>query len=177
MQETATAEVSVEVRRPGLEDLYRSHAPPARRVAYLVCGDHALAEDLVQEAFVKLCGRFVHVRHADAFGAYLRRCVINGAFAHHRSAGRERGRVETVARGSVGAGSLPDPASRVGLQQALIALPSRQRAAVVLKYWGDLSEREIAFALGCRQGTVKSLLSRGLLALREELGEDDDGTV
>src|SRR2546430_8663604 len=73
-----------------LGELYRDHAEPALRLAYLLTGDRGLAEDLVQEAFVRVAGRFVQLRDPDAFGAYLRRAVVNLANSHFRRRRVER---------------------------------------------------------------------------------------
>src|SRR5215831_18530804 len=73
-----------------LGELYREHAEPALRLAYLLTGERALAEDLVQEAFVRVAGRFVHLRDPEAFGAYLRRAVVNLANSHFRRRRVER---------------------------------------------------------------------------------------
>jgi RNA polymerase sigma-70 factor (sigma-E family) len=160
-----------------LGDLYREHAEAALRLAYLLTGDQGLAEDLVQEAFVRVAGRFAHLRDRDAFGAYLRRAVVNLANSHFRRRRVERAyltRAQADAAVRSGAGlagaSVED---RDELWLALGGLPQRQRAAIVLRYYEDLSEARIAELLQCRPGTVKSLLSRGLEAMRTEIGGDE----
>ncbi|HXJ66849.1 MAG TPA: sigma factor, partial [Actinomycetota bacterium] len=92
MQRTAEVATDEPERLEGgvLEQLYVRHADRAIRVAYLLTGDRALAEDLVQEAFLKLAGRFLHVRNAAAFESYLRRTVVNLANSHHRRLRSER---------------------------------------------------------------------------------------
>lgn len=159
-----------------LGELYLRHADEAARLAYLLTGDHALAEDLVQEAFIRLAGRLVHLRDPDAFHAYLRRTVVNLANSHFRRRRVERAYLE---REQGGAYAQPGPGSdrsveeRDHLWQALGQLPVRQRAAIVLRFYEDLSESSIAELLRCRPGTVKSLLSRGLEALREQIRNED----
>jgi RNA polymerase sigma-70 factor (sigma-E family) len=160
-----------------LGELYREHAEPALRLAYLLTGERALAEDLVQEAFVRVAGRFVHLRDPDAFAAYLRRAVVNLANSHFRRRRVERAyltRAKTEAGVGAGAGSTdPMVEDRDRLWHALETLPDRQRAAIVLRYYEDMSEARIAELLQCRPGTVKSLLSRGLEAMRTEIGGDE----
>src|SRR6266567_6948644 len=92
-------------RRRGLEagrlgDLYRGHADGAVRLAYLLTGDRALAEDLVQDAFVRLAGRLVHLRDQQAFEAYLRRTVVNLSNSYFRRRKVERAFLES-ARGAL----------------------------------------------------------------------------
>jgi len=155
----------------GLTELYASHAPRARGLAFLLTGDAQLAEDLVQDCFVKLAGRVLPVSDP---GAYLRRMVVNASHSHHRKlrVRRERARDEA---GVVGADTDHSPdgtdgrAERDRLLSALAGLPERQRAAVVLRHWMDLSEEQCATELGCSVGTVKSLASRGRAALRQTL--------
>jgi len=157
-----------------LGELYREHAEPALRLAYLLTGDRGLAEDLVQEAFVRVAGRFVHLRDPDAFGAYLRRAVVNLANSHFRRRRVERAyltRAQADAAVRSGGGPAGPPVEdRDELWKALERLPQRQRTAIVLRYYEDLSESRIAELLQCRPGTVKSLLSRGLEAMRAEIG-------
>ncbi len=152
-------------------ELYARQAPRARHLAFLLTGDAGLAEDLVQDCFVKLAGR---LRPVDEPEAYLRRMVVNAAHSHHRRlrVRRAKSREEALA---VGADSDTSPdrtdelADRARLLEALAQLPSRQRAAVVLRHWLDLPEQQCADELGCSVGTVKSLASRGRAALRVSL--------
>ena len=152
-----------------LGELYLRHAPEALRLAYLLTGDRALAEDLVQDAFVKLAGRLTHLRDPDAFDAYLRRTVVNLANSHFRHR-----RVERTYLRREEARARPEPpdqdrSDRDALWGAMARLSERQRAAIVLRFYEDLSERRVAEILQCRPGTVKSLVSRGLEALRGEI--------
>ena len=150
-----------------LGELYAAHAPDAIRLAYLLTGDRALAEDLVHEAFVRLFGRFRDLRNPDAFGAYLRTAVVNLARSHFRRKRVERTYLEREGRA-------PDPpAGDSGggqeMWDAVQQLRPRQRAAIVLRYYENLTEAQTAEVLGCAVGTVKSLVSRGIDQLREEL--------
>jgi RNA polymerase sigma-70 factor (sigma-E family) len=150
-----------------LAALYEAHAPEAARLAYLLTGDRALAEDVVHEAFVRLLGRFRDLRHPEAFRAYLRTTVVNMTRSHFRRRRVERAYVERVGR----APKVPsaDPEGRQEMWDALQSLQPRQRAAIVLRYYEDLTEAQTAEVLGCAVGTVKSLVSRGLDRLRAEI--------
>jgi RNA polymerase sigma-70 factor (sigma-E family) len=163
-----------EHRTDRLDELYARHAHGTARLAFLLTGDRALAEDLTQEAFVRLAGRFGHLRDPDAAGAYLRRTVVNLANSHFRHAAVER---QTAGRPAarIAADEGVDVATREAVRTALRRLPPRQRAAVVLRYYEDLSERATADLLRCRPGTVKSLLSHAMAKLRAEIEGDRDG--
>ncbi len=154
----------------GLEDLYRRHAPEARRLAYLLTGDHSAADDIAHDAFVKVAGRLVGLRSPEASGAYLRKAVVSAAVSRARSRQRDDARVDAYARRQ--SPFEPERDEPDGeLWAALLRLPPRQRAAIVLRHWLDLSEPRSAELMGCGVGTVKSLVSRGLATLREEAGD------
>jgi RNA polymerase sigma-70 factor (sigma-E family) len=155
-----------------LAELYVQHGDGAIRLAYLLTGDRALAEDLVQDAFVKLAGRLVHLRDPGAFDAYLRRTVVNLANSHYRRKRLERAYLRQEQGAARSAEGPFDPGARDELWGALRRLSERQRAAIVLRYYEDLTEQQVADILNCRPGTVKSLVSRGLAVLR---GETTDG--
>lgn len=151
-------------------ELYARYGPGAARLAYLLTGDRATADDLVQEAFVRVFGRFGDLRDPGAFDGYLRRTVVNLTNSHFRRLRTER---EYVRRRRVGRPlSIPDIAARDEMWQALQKLPARQRAAIVLRFYEDLSEAATADVLRCPVGTVKSLVSRGLERLRSEVTRD-----
>jgi RNA polymerase sigma-70 factor (sigma-E family) len=153
-----------------LEELYDRYASEAGRLAYLLTGDRQLAEDLVQDAFVRLTGRFVHVRDPGGLHAYLRTTVVNLARSHHRRRAIERGWAE---RQRERERSVPafDPSDRDVLRDALLALPIRQRTAIVLRYYVDLDVAATSAVMGCSAGTVKSLVSRGLDRLGVLIGD------
>ncbi|HEX2032419.1 MAG TPA: SigE family RNA polymerase sigma factor, partial [Actinomycetota bacterium] len=153
-------EGAVEAGGGRLADLYRAHAPAAARLAYLLTGDRSLAEDLVQEAFVRLFGRFRDLRNADAFAAYLRTTVVNLARSHFRRARVERAYLEREALRRQP--PPPEVGGRQELWEALQRLSARQRAAIVLRYYEDLTEAQTADVLRCPVGTVKSLVWRGM---------------
>jgi RNA polymerase sigma-70 factor (sigma-E family) len=169
------AETTIEAmpETSGLEELYERHAPSGGRLAYLLTGDRALAEDLVQEAFVRVVGRFRHLRVPDAFEAYLRRTIVNLHTSQLRRRRVEREYLErerAVARPATP--TMPDVGTRDELWQALQELPPRQRAAVVLRFYEDLSERETASLLGCSPSAAKSLIARAMDTLRARIGSE-----
>lgn len=170
------AEPGPDLPSPGsLEDLYVRHAPDAIRLAYLLTNDGPLAEDLTQEAFIKVTGRFGHLRDPDAFSAYLRRTVVNLAMSHHR---RKRVERDHLAKEAARPGSRsvdpPDIEGREELRAALRALPERQRAAVVLRYYEDLPEQQVAHAMGCSVTAARSLVFRAMGTLRTTITRGDD---
>jgi RNA polymerase sigma-70 factor (sigma-E family) len=154
--------------RDRLADLYSSHAPEGIRLAFLLTGDWALAEDLVQEAFARLVGRLRHMRDPAAFGAYLRRTIVNLATSHFRHRRVERTYLEREAA-LAHRDSNPNEALDEAMHAVLLRLPQRQRAAVVLRFYEDLSDVQTAEILRCSAGTVRSLVSRAMKTLREEL--------
>jgi RNA polymerase sigma-70 factor (sigma-E family) len=129
------------------------------RVAYLLTGSSAVAEDVVQDAFVRLHRHWDGVRQPSA---YLRVTVVNGCSAHHRRNRRERSHFPELVTDTV------VPETPVVLD-ALSELPYRQRAALVLRFYEDRPDSEIAQALGCRPATVRSLVHRGLATLRKAI--------
>jgi RNA polymerase sigma-70 factor (sigma-E family) len=156
--------------------LHREHYSSLLRLATLILGDVALSEELVQDAFVKLQLRWRGLRQIDRAPAYLRSAVLNGARSQLRRRGvRERhAQVRTVAAASVTPeSSALGCAEHERMVAALRRLPHRQREALALRYYLDLSEAEIAAAMGVSPGSVKTHLHRGLAALARELGEND----
>ena len=149
--------------------LFQQHGDSAVRLAYLLTGDRALAEDLVQDAFVKLAGRLVHLRDPGAFDAYLRRTVVNLANSHYRRKRLERAYLKREEGSARPTAVQIDPGPRDELWGAMRRLSERQRAAIVLRYYEDLSEQQVSEILNCRPGTVKSLVSRALATLRGEI--------
>jgi RNA polymerase sigma-70 factor (sigma-E family) len=148
----------------------RNRASLLHKSAYLLCGDWHLAHDLVQDTLVKAYQHWPRVRQADSPDAYVRRILLNEA----RSRWRRLERAMPVSRFPEGCEPVaPDAtdeiARRAGLLQALLVLPLRQRATIILRYLEGMSERETAAALGCSEGTVKSQSARALGTLRNFL--------
>jgi RNA polymerase sigma-70 factor (sigma-E family) len=157
-----------------LADLYVRHVPAANRLGFLLTGDRSQAEDLVHDAFVRCVGRFGHLRAHEAFDAYLRRTIVNLHTSRLRRLRVEREWLsKETARLGRGTSGLPDVPAREDMWRRLQTLPAPQRAALVLPYYEDLSERETAGALRCSVAAVKSLTARAMTALREGIrGED-----
>jgi RNA polymerase sigma-70 factor (sigma-E family) len=157
----------------GLEELYVRHAPAAIRLAFVLTGSREAAEDLAHDAFVRLAGRFAHVRRAESFGLYLRKTVVNLNISRLRRLKLERRYIDRLRSSGGGVAAMPDVAERVDIWQALQSLPPRQRAALALRYYEDLSERETAEVLSCSLAAVKSLVARGTRALSSQMrGEE-----
>jgi RNA polymerase sigma-70 factor (sigma-E family) len=158
----------------GLADLYMRHLPGAIGLAYLILADRGLAEDIAQEAFVRLAGRFGHLRAPEAFDAYLKKTVANLCISHLR---HQRVEASYLARQRTRVAPPPEPVRDLALREELwdemLRLPVRQRAAIVLRYYEDLPERTVAEILGLSVPAVRSLVSRGMESLRARIrGED-----
>lgn len=153
-------------KRQRFEDLYALHGSEALRLAYALTGSRPEAEDLAQEAFARLLGRFGDLRRPDAFRAYLMRTIVNLSKTHYRRRVLER------ERQTPGKPAPSDTTRTVDdrhlLVEALRRLPQRQQTAVVLRYCVDLSEHDTAEILGTSVKAVKSLVARGLATLREQ---------
>lgn len=165
-EQPITAETASSSR---MEQLYRDHASAAARLAYLLTGDRAAAEDLVQEAFIRVAGRAISVRDPAVFRAYLRRTIINLHTSQQRRRKVERAYLQREAARPAPDDALPDVELQEHLLHRLRALPPRQRAALVLRYYEDLSEGETAEVLGCSRSAARSLTARGLDALRSDM--------
>jgi len=159
--------------RVDLEDLYVRHTPAAVRLAFLITGDADLAQDIAHDAFMRAVGRFRHLRQPESFEAYLRRSVVNACTSHfrHHKVEAEYVRRESRKLSNVDA---PDQGRRDELRGALRALPARQRAAVVLRYYADLSEEQTGEALRCSPAAVRSMVARAMETLRERIPRSED---
>jgi RNA polymerase sigma-70 factor (sigma-E family) len=146
--------------RSDFASFYASEWHRAVRLAGLLSQDARVAEDIAQDAFARVFPKWNGVENPHA---YLRVAIVNACRSWQSRRRTERVKLPLVA----GASSI-DPAFDA-LADAVAALPHRQRAVLVLRYYADLRESEIAAAIGCRPGTVKSLTSRALAALRKEV--------
>jgi RNA polymerase sigma-70 factor (sigma-E family) len=156
---------------PRMAVLFREHSPAAVRLAFLMTGDQQLAEDVVQDSFVRVFSRWQDLRNREAFRGYLHRTVINLTRNQFRRQALHRRHLERQPK-RLDAGGFPDIEGRDELLAALMRLPHRQRAVIVLRYLEDLSEQHTADALGCSLGAVKSAAGRALAALKKDLGEE-----
>ncbi len=154
-----------------LGDLYERSGPGAVRLAFLLTGDQAIAEDIAQDAFVRVVGHLGHLRDPGAFDAYLRRTVVNLGKNHFRRRAVERRFLARATAPEPVPGPERTMVDRRIVVDALARLPQRQRAAIVLRYYEDLPEDAIASILRCRPATVRSVVARGVQTLRFELRE------
>jgi RNA polymerase sigma-70 factor (sigma-E family) len=141
------------------------------RIAYLLMGDHQLAQDLVQESLAKSYVAWPRLRDVANAEAYTRRVMVTTAVSWRRRRSFHERPAEHLPE-AVG----DDVASAVvvhdELWRLLVTLPPRQRVAVVLRHYLDLSEAQTAEAMGCSVGAVKSSVSTGLRTLRERIGPE-----
>jgi RNA polymerase sigma factor (sigma-70 family) len=140
------------------EEFFSNRYRSATRFAYLLTGSGEVAEELAQEAFLQVFRRWADIRNPEG---YLSRALVNGARSwgrkeHRRTPDRPYGSVEY------------DP-DTIAVRDALLELPERQREALVLRYFLGCIDREIAEAMGCPVGTVKSLIHRGRARMKETL--------
>lgn len=162
---------------PAEEDEFRSfvecRSPAHLRTAYLLTGDWGHAEDLLQTSLAKVYRAWSRVHDRDSLDGYVRKVMVNTWSSWWARAWR----------GERSTDSLPDvPAAdpydsvdqRDRLRRALASLPTKQRAAVVLRHYDDQSEAEVARILSCSVGTVKSQSGRGLARLRELLDDEPE---
>lgn len=151
-----------------LEDLYRQHRMRLVRLAILLVDEPATAEDVVQEAFTGLHRHWSGLRDEAAALGYLRTAVVNGSRSVLRRRKTARGYVPPHQANARSAESLAMlTTEHHAVVAALGQLPPRQREVLVLRYYVDLSEADIATTLGISRGAVKSHSSRGVAALRK----------
>jgi RNA polymerase sigma-70 factor (sigma-E family) len=151
--------------------LYAAHYTGLVRLSYLLLHDHGRAEELVQDAFVAVHGRWPRLRDPQKALAYLRRAVVNRSRSElrHRAV-VDRHPVQPPPPHESAEDSAVAASMRTELLATLHRLPRRQREVLVLRYYLDLSEAEIADALRISRGSVKSHSSRGIAALRSVWG-------
>ncbi len=138
------------------EALYRAHYPAMMRLGFLLTGSNEVAEDLVHDVFLRARSHMP----LDHAASYLRAGVVNACRSHHRRGALAR-------RHALPPPPLVMPRELVEFRDVLLGLPLRQRTALVLRCFCDMSDADIAVLLACRQATVRSLVQRGLADLRE----------
>ena len=136
-----------------------------RRLAYLVCGDWHRAEDIVQTTLAKMYVRWTRIRREEGPEPYVRRAVVNAAIDERRRPWRREQTMPVFPDGP----AVVEPSMDARVIEALLSLPGRQRAVVVLRYIEDLGVTQTAEILGITEGTVKSNAAKGLEALRKLL--------
>lgn len=160
--------MAVHDRDAHFTDYATARTPWLRKVAFLLCQDWHRADDLVQTTLTRLYVHWHRIRQIESIDGYARAVLVNAYIAEQRTAWWKR---VSLRRENIDATVFDlDVAAAVDLREALAALPPRQRAAIVLRYYCDMSVDEVATAMGCSSGTVKSQTSRGLDALRRALG-------
>jgi RNA polymerase sigma-70 factor (sigma-E family) len=169
----ATTMTDVQARPGTFEEYAAARSTALLRTAYLLTGQRADAEDLLQVTLVKVFLAWDTVRRADAPDAYARRTMLNAFVSGRRPARVTRERLVVVLPEQPARD--PDPTDRLSLWPHLAALPPRQRAVLVLRYYEGLAEAEIAEVLGMARGTVKSTASAALASLRTRMDELDGG--
>jgi RNA polymerase sigma-70 factor (sigma-E family) len=156
---------------PEFPAFVRAHSTALLRSAFLLTGNRVDAEELVQDTLVRLYPKWAKVAAADVPLAYVRRSLANN-FLNGR---RRRGASDLLLAEAPDRGYEPDLAGRLSdralVRNLLDGLPPKQRAVLVLRYFEDLDDREIAAVLGCRRGTVRSIISRSLSQLRIATGQ------
>lgn len=160
------------IRGAPVAELYSRHVPEAIRLARLLTGNDAVAEDVAHDAFIRAVGRFAHLRRPESFHAYLRTAVVNESRMRLRRARLERAWLDRQ-DGIEGSAWPPDIETRSEMWEALARLPWRQRAALVLRYYEDLSIKEVGDLLRCSSRAADALLSRGLAHLRGSLSKGE----
>jgi RNA polymerase sigma-70 factor (sigma-E family) len=169
------ADPSQQAATTEIDELYRTHGLGLVRFAVLLTGDQPTAEDVVQEAFLGLHRSWRRGRRPDDVLPYLRTAVLNAARAAMRRHARQTALVRAAQPGppvcSAEAEVMADADGRAVLA-AVARLPRRQREVLALRYFLDLSEKQIAAMLGISRGTVASTTARGIAALAQKLKEE-----
>jgi RNA polymerase sigma-70 factor (sigma-E family) len=170
------ADATAEQARPAtaaVTDLFREHHLDLVRLALVMVGDLATAEDVVQDAFERLHRGWDGLREQKSGLAYARASVLNGCRSVHRQAAVARRHAQRLAETAAQVSPESLAADRSELAAALAALPRRQREVLVLRYYADLDVAEIASTMRITPGGVRSNCSRGLAALARALGRDE----
>ena len=159
------------LRRNDLEDFCAGEYPRLVGALTLYCGTRATAEELAQEALIRVCQHWERVRGLQNPGAWAHRVAMNLASSHLRRVAAERrarGRLATLAESQRSAYEVEE-ASVERVRSAITALPRRQRRALILRYYIGLSVAEVAAEMNCPEGTVKRLTHEATKALRRDV--------
>ena len=151
-----------------------ARSPALLRTAYVLTGNRADAEDLLQTALAKTYLAWDRIREREAVDGYVRRVMVNTQTSWWRRRKVDERPTDQLPDGASGRDATDDLDLHDALWTALAGLPKRQRAMVVLRYYEDLSEAETARVMGVSVGTVKSTTSRALTRLRDTSGLRDD---
>jgi len=155
------------------EQFARTHMPPMLRFAKVLCGDRALAEDVLQEVLIRLHKRWDEIESIARPEAYVRKMIVNEYISWRRKWARVVP-VPEVRLLDVVPDHAVDHAERAALIEDMASLPPKQRAVIVLRYYGGLSDAQIADTLGCGESTVRAYATRALAALRVEIRSTSD---
>lgn len=167
--------MDVVVAEVDFDEWVSARIPALLRFAHLVAGDRANADDIVQEALTSVYQRWHRISQVHDLDAYVRRMIINENVSSWRRWGKRQSPVAEI-RHLGSASDLADGVTRAdAVWRVTSALPRRQRAAVVLRFYEDRTDREIAEILGCAESTVRSQIHRALAALRVELERQEAG--
>ena len=162
--------------RDGFDEWVAARGPALLRLAYVLTGNRADAEDAVQDALARALPRWEHIRNVGDPDAYVRRMVVNAHTSWWRRFRRRETPVAEAFTAVVEAAPVSEDRERVW--HACLALPEAQRVAVVLRYYEQLEYAEIAALTGVAEGSVRARVSRGLAALRtsldDSLGEEEN---
>lgn len=153
---------------PTFEEYAGAAWPSLYRYAYLLAGNHADAEDIAQQTLLKAYRSWSRVERSDSPPAYLRQILTNTYLSQRRPKARHL-ELLTDAPPETGHRTAAGPEDRMAMWPHVKSLPPRQRAVIVLRYYEDLSEQEIADVLGCSRGNVKSTAHNALKSLRAAL--------
>lgn len=157
--------------RAAFAEFVAARSPALHRAAYLMVGERQLAQDLLQEALTKTYVAWPRLRDPGRAEAYTRKAITTTAISWYRRKSWQGERPTGTLPDAIAAGHDDAVAQREWLWVALQDLPPRQRAAIVLRFYEDLTEAQTAAAMGCAVGTVKSQVSAGLAKLRARLGD------
>ena len=174
--EATLDEVGARAVPAAFDDWVAARGPALLRLAYVLTGNAADADDVVQDALSRALPRWDRISRVEDVDAYVRRMVINAHTSWWRKFRRRESPVADVRPDEVvsGPGDAMAVDERARLWAACRALPVDQRTAVVLRYYEQLEYDEIAALTGVREGTVRSRVSRGIAVLRDEIGERDE---